>query len=107
MFRRKDVLVPKTEMTIGEFDPSVTGAYRNVKTMPLDIGKRRDLFISLESDTPVDLAVSDRNGRCVAFREKFTSGTVTAKFEENGTAALMLGVFRGDLAKVTIEAWVE
>ena len=106
MFRRKNVLVPRTEMTIGEFDTSVPGAYRNVKTMPLDI-KNRDLFISLESDVPVDVAVSDWNGKCVAFREKFTSGTISARFDDKGTAGLVLGVFRGDLAKVVIEAWTE
>ena len=94
-------------MTVGEFDPSVDGAYRNVKTIPIDVKQGRDLFISLESDSPLDVAVSDANGRCVAFREKFTSGTVSAKIEEKGTAALMLGVFRGDVAKVTVEAWME
>jgi hypothetical protein len=107
MFRRRTVLIPKTEMTVGEFDPSADGAYRNVKTLPLEVRPKRDLFVSVESNVPIDAAVSDSSGKCITFREKFTSGTISARPEEKGTAALMIGVFRGDLAKVTIEAWME
>lgn len=108
MFRRKTVLIPRTEMTVGEFDPEADGAYRNVKTMPLEVRPGRDLYIQLRADAPVDLALSDGDGRCVGFRDGMTEGTFgPLPLSRKETMALMMGVFRGDLARMTIEAWME
>ncbi len=108
MFGKKAVLVPKTEMTLGEFDPTVDGAYRNVKSMPLDARPKRDLFLTVTSTMPVDLAISDSDGRCIWFKDQAKEGTFgPIPLTKKETLALMMGVFRGDLAEMTVEVWIE
>lgn len=108
MFKRKVTLVPKTELTIGEFDPTVDGAYRNVETLPLNVKQGKDLYISLDSDIPVDMALSNSEGRCIGFKDQMRNETFgPLKMTNKETLALLLGVFRGDLAKATIEVWME
>ena len=95
-------------MTIGEFDPTVDGAYRNVITMPLEVRAGKDLYIHLESDFPVDVVLSDSTGLCIGYRYEFSSGTFgPTPLKNKETIALVLGVFRGDLAKITLEVWME
>lgn len=108
MFRRKTALIEKTEMTIGEFDPTVDGAYRNVKTFPLEVKAGKDLYISIESSIPVDIALSNGDGMCIGFKDQFKSGVFgPTALKKKEVVSLMMGVFRGDLAKLTIEAWME
>lgn len=108
MLGRKTVLVPKTEMTLGEFDPSVDGAYRNVKTVPLDVRPKRSLYVKMESNIPVDLALSNTEGRCIGFKDQMTDGVFgPTPLMNRETIALMMGVFRGDLANITLEVWME
>ena len=95
-------------MTIGEFDPTVDGAYCNVKTFPLEVKAGKDLYVSLDSDFPVDMAISNNKGMCIGSKYEFKSGTFgPTPLKNKETLALVLGVFRGDLAKVTLEVWME
>jgi len=95
-------------LTIGEFDPEADGAYRNVKTFPLEVKAGKNLFISIDSNFPVDIAISDGKGMCIGSKYEFNSGTFGPTLLKNKeTLALVLGVFRGDLAKVTLEVWME
>ena len=102
----KKNMVFDTSISIGEFDPSVDGAYRNVKTFPLNV-KKGELFISVNSDKPVDIAVSNSDGICIKFKESILCDTIgpieTVKKE---TMALIVGTFRGDKAELRIEAWM-
>jgi len=96
------------EMTVGEFDIEADGAYRNVKSFPLAVRSGKDLFVSVDSDKPVDIALSNEAGKCIGFKEnvqKDTFGPTHLKNKE--TIALVVGVFRGDLAKLKIEVWME
>jgi len=104
MIRR---MLMETETTVGEFDPSADGAYRNVKTFPLDVKPRKDLCIRLESDIRIDLALSGSDGKCVLFKEGVTEGTFRIRTERKETLMLAAGVFRGDLAKIKVSAWLE
>ena len=95
-------------MTIGEFDLEADGAYRNVKTFPLEVKAGKNLYVSLDSNFPVDLAISDGKGMCIGSKYEFTKGTFGPTLLKNKeTLALVLGVFRGDLAKITLEVWME
>jgi hypothetical protein len=61
----------------------------------------------LESDIPVDLALSDSGGKCVMFKEKITNGTFSVRTTRKETMMLAVGVFRGDLAQIKVSAWQE
>lgn len=105
MFRKTLI---DSEMTVGEFDITVDGAYRNVKTMPLDVKGKKALFLSIVSDTPVDLAISNEDGKCIWFKDHVTEGMFgPIPLARKETLALLMGVFRGDLAKMSVKAWME
>ena len=104
----KETVLMDTSVSLGEFDPYADGAYRNVKSFPLEVRPGRKLFVSVISDNPVDVALSNSDGICIKFKDSILNGTVgpvdTVKKE---TIALVLGVFRGDRAEVRIRAWTE
>ncbi|MCL2142713.1 MAG: hypothetical protein FWH44_00405 [Methanomassiliicoccaceae archaeon] len=105
MFRRKNEILDIT-ITIGEFDPSADGAYRNVKTFPLNV-RQGKLFISVNSDAPVDIALSDESGTCVKFRDSILCDTIgPLEIAKKGTMTLVIGVFRGDRAETGIRVWM-
>ena len=108
LFGNKGTILLDTALSLGEFDPSADGAYRNVKSFPLNVKQNRELFVSLNSDNPVDVAVSNSDGICIKFKDSVTNDTMgpiaTAKKE---TMALVIGIFRGDKAEVKIKAWME
>ena len=108
LFAKKENVLLDVSLTLGEFDPSVDGAYRNVKTFPLDVRPGKELFVSVDSDEPVDIAISNSDGICIKFRDSILKDTVgpvgTTKKE---TMALVIGIFRGDKAELRIKAWTE
>ncbi len=108
ILRKRTAVIPVQTMTVGEFDPMLPGGYDNVKTFPLPVRKGRSLSVKVEADHPVDVAVSGPDGRVIRFEEGMTSGTLgPIVFEEKCTAALMIGVFRGDKSRLELEAWTE
>ena len=108
MFGKKTVLVEHQNLTVGEFNIEVNGAYDNIKTFRLDVKKGRKLFISIKSDTGVDVSVVDTKGMNISFSEATKDKIIgPIAIQEKGTMALILGVYRGDLAHVELEAWME
>ena len=105
---KKGTVLMDDSLTVGEFDPSADGAYRNVKTFPLEVKQGKKLFVSVDSDNPVDVALSNGDGICIKFKESVVKDTIgpliTTKKE---TIALVLGVFRGDKAELKVKAWTE
>ncbi len=100
--------MPVQRLRIGDFDPSIPGGYDNVRSIPIQVKKGRSLLVRVESDSPVDVALSDAGGAVLKFEEGMRSGTLGPfPFEDKGTAVIMLGVYRGDKADVELEAWVE
>ena len=55
--KREQVYGPET-VSVGDFDITVDGCYRNVVTIPLDVRPHRMLRVSVKSDHPVDVAVA-------------------------------------------------
>ncbi len=108
LFNKRTVLLEKQDFTIGEFDITVDGAYRNIITFPMKVRKGRSVFVSVTSDNGVDVSVVDVNGmnaKYSAGAKDIVLGPVPVR--ESGTMALVFGVYRGDLAHVTVEAWME
>jgi hypothetical protein len=93
-------------ISVGEFDPSVDGAYRNVKTFPLNV-KKGLLFVSVDSDRPVDIAMSNSDGVCIKFKDSVLCDVVgPVEMTKKETVALVVGIFRGDKAELGIKAWM-
>jgi len=108
LFGKKVVLIEHQSLTIGEFNININGAYDNVKTFPLEVKKGRKLFVSVKSDNGVDVSVVDTKGMNESFSEAVKDKLIgPLEIIEKGTMALVLGVYRGDLAHVELEAWME
>ncbi len=108
ILRKRSPVLSKQTVRIGELDLSLPGGYDNVKTFPLKVRKGRGLTVKVESDAPVDMAVSGPDGRVLDFKEGISDGILgPIPFTETCTAALLLGVYRGDRAELEIEAWQE
>ncbi len=106
--RKKTILLEKQSITVGEFDISVDGAYRNIKTFPLNVKKDRDVYVHVTSDNGADVSIVGLDGRNAKFIEGTKDavlGPVNAK--DKGTMALVIGVPYGSLSNVEIEAWME
>jgi len=100
---KKELL--NVSLTLGEFDPSADGAYRNVKTFPLSV-TRGKLFISVTSDRPVDIAISNSDGICIKFKDSILCDVLTAETAKKENVTIFAGVFRGDKAELSIKAWM-
>ena len=108
LFGKKVTLIEHQNVTVGEFNINIDGAYDNVKTFRLDVKKGRRLFISVRSDNGVDVSIVDTKGMNESFSEAVTDKLIgPLEITEKGTMALILGVYRGDLAHVELEAWME
>ena len=108
LFDRKDILVEHQNLTVGEFNINIDGAYDNVRTFPLEVRKGKNVFVSVKSDNGVDVCVVGTDGmnqKFSAAAKDVTLGPIPVK--EKGTMSLVLAVFRGDLAHVEVEAWME
>ncbi len=105
--RREQVYGPET-VSVGDLDLTVDGCYRNVVTIPLDVRPRRALYVHADSDFPVDVVVASETGAAVGHREGVRDATLgpysTGKLRNMG---IILGLYPGDKAKVTLEAWME
>ena len=106
LFGKKENVLLETSLSIGEFDPSAEGAYRNVKTFPLNVNKGR-LSVSVDSSCPIDLALSNSDGVCIKFKDSLTKGTIAVETKKKETIALVLGIYRGDKADLSVKAWME
>ena len=94
-------------VSVGDLDLSVDGCYRNVVTIPLDVKPNRFLHVHMTSDNPVDIVVANDDNSAAGHKEGQTDVELgpysTGKSNSMG---IILGVFRGDKAKVNLEAWM-
>jgi len=102
----RNVILMDSLISIGEFNPKTDGAYDNVKTFPLKV-KRGKLFVCVESNNPVDIAVSNSDGTCIKFKKSVTNDTIVTELMKKETLALVIGIFRGDKAELRLKAWME
>lgn len=108
LFDKREIVYGPETVSVGDLDYSVEGCYRNVVTIPLTVKPKRMLRIRIDSDAPVDVVVANENRSSVEHREGVRMGEFgpydTGKAKSMG---IILGVFRGDKAKVNVEAWVD
>ncbi|MDR0778213.1 MAG: hypothetical protein LBE48_02080 [Methanomassiliicoccaceae archaeon] len=107
MLGKKGTVLLDDRLTLGEFDPSAEGAYRNVKSFPLQVKQGKKLFVSVNSDNPVDVALSDSDGICIKFKGSILNDTIDIETTKKGVFALILGIFRGDKAELKVKVWTE
>lgn len=107
MNSRETVYGPETVL-VGEFDPTVDGCYRNVVTIALDVKPRRKLRVRVASDHPVDVVVAREDHSAAGHKDRVMEA-VLGPFEtgRSRSMGILLGVFRGDKANVTVEAWTD
>ncbi|MDO5862339.1 MAG: hypothetical protein Q4Q58_06080 [Thermoplasmata archaeon] len=105
--KREQVYGPET-LSVGDFDPTVDGCYRNVVTIPLTVRPRRVLRVKVSSDHPVDVVVA-REDRSSAGHRDGVMEAVLGPFDtgKSSSMGILLGVYKGDKAKVTVEAWTD
>jgi len=107
LLSKKEILLDTT-LSLGEFDPHVPGAYRNVISYPLNAKQGKDLFVTVNANNPVDIALSDSDGICIKFKDSILSDTIgPIAVSKKGTVALVLGIYRGDTAELSVKAWTE
>ena len=98
---------PET-ISVGDFDPTVDGCYRNVEIRTLQVKPKHLLYVRIKSDFPVDVAVANEDNSAAGHKNGVTDDVLgpfsTQKFS---TMGLFLGVFRGDKAKVDVDIWME
>ncbi len=105
---KKIILLEKQKLTVGEFDINVEGAYKNIKTFPLEVKKGKSINVRVISDNGVDVSIVGLDGRNAKFKECVKDGIVGPVVSDGkGTMALILGVPYGSLSNVEIEAWME
>jgi len=105
--KRSTVYGPET-IVIGEFDSTADGFYRNVVTIPLTVKPKHLLYVKVTADKPVDIVVARSNGSAVQHKDGQTD-IVMGPYptEKEDSMGIIIGVFRGDRATATVEAWME
>lgn len=95
-------------LSLGEFDPSADGFYRNVKTFSFKVKKRRTISISITSGIPVDIVVANEKGATVSYKPGVKEGTIgPIPTDDNKEMTLVLGVYPGDKTAVNAEVWMD
>ncbi len=105
--KREQVYGPET-VSVGDFDITVDGCYRNVVTIPLEVRPHRLLRVSVKSNHPVDVVVA-REDRSSAGHKDGVMDAVLGPFDtgKSKSMGILLGVYKGDKASVVLEAWTD
>ncbi|MCL2032984.1 MAG: hypothetical protein FWG96_06955 [Methanomassiliicoccaceae archaeon] len=108
MFNGTELVFKIDGLTLGEFDPSAEGFYKNVQTFAFKVKKRRAIRMDIKADVPVDIAVADENGSSVSYKQAVKEGMIGPfPTEGNREMGMILGIHPGDKATVSVEVWME
>lgn len=108
IFDSKVVVLEKKDISVGAFDLTADGFYRNVITLPFKVKKRRAVYVNISADNPVDIAVANENGSSVAHKQFVTEGSLgPVPTGNNSEMGLFIAVYPGDKATVNAEVWME
>jgi hypothetical protein len=93
---------------LGEFDISAEGLYRNVQSFPFKVKKRRAIKINVTSSDPIDVAVANERGSSVFHKQAVREGVLGPILtEDNKEMGVVIGIYKGDKATVSVEIWME
>ena len=105
--KRVNVFGPEV-VSVGDLDYTVDGCYRNIVPIPLDVKPNRLLYVKVSSDNPVDVVVAHDDNSAAGHKEGVTDIQLGPFSTGKSTSmGIILGIFRGDKAKVNVEAWME
>lgn len=108
LFEKEIHVLSKDSVSVGDFDPTVDGCYRNVVTFPFDVRKNRVLYVKAVSDNPVDIAIANSDGSSAKHAEKITDSVIgPIPTGGNTEMGILIGLFPGDKAKVSFDIWME
>jgi len=95
-------------LVLGEFDPSVDGFYKNVQTFSFKVKKRKVIRINISANAPVDVAVANEKGASISYKQAIKEGTIgPVPTEDNKEMGIIVGVYKGDKATVSMDVWME
>jgi len=108
LFSEREQVFKTEGLTLGEFDPSADGFYRNVQSFPFRVKKRKLIWISISSDAPVDVAIANEKGESISYKQAVKEGVVgPVPTNSNKEMGVILGVYKGDKATVSVDIWME
>jgi len=108
VFSEREQVFKAEGFALGEFDPTVDGFYKNVQTFSFKVKKRRAISINISSDAPVDVAVANEKGSSVSYKQAVKEGTIgPVPTDDNKEMGVIVGIYKGDRATVSIEIWME
>jgi len=108
VFGGKEQIFKMERFALGEFDRSVDGFYKNVQTFSFGVKKKRAITVKISADVPVDVAVANEKGSSVTYKQSIKEGTVgPVPTEDNREMGLIVGIYKGDKATVSVEVWME
>lgn len=108
LFDKREQVYGPEAVSVGDFDITVDGCYRNVVTIPLEVRPHRLLRVSVKSNHPVDVVVA-REDRSSAGHKDGVMDAVLGPFDtgKSKSMGILLGVYKGDKASVVVEAWTD
>ena len=93
---------------LGEFDPSAYNFYKNVKSFTFNVKKKRTVKAEVKADNPIDIAFMNENGRSLLHKQGIKEGTIgPVPTEDNKEMRIIMGIYPGDKATVSVEVWME
>lgn len=104
--KRVQVYGPTT-VSVGDFDPTVDGCYRNVVTIPLDVKPKRRLHVKMSSDHPVDLVVAREDRSAAGHKDQVMQAEMAFDTGKSTSMGILVGVYRGDKAMVNLDVWMD
>lgn len=104
MFDKSVVVFESKGMVLGEFDPTVSGCYRNVKTFPFTVKPRKNIYVKVTSSGPVDVVVANSDSSMAAHKDAVTEVEIgPVPTGANKEMGIIMGVFAGDKVSVDIQ----
>ncbi|MDD2626786.1 MAG: hypothetical protein WCQ63_00345 [Methanomethylophilus sp.] len=110
LFSKPETVFERTDLELGLLNlqsPTGTG-YDNILTFPFDVKPNRMLYADISADRPVDLVLANKDSSAAFHRENITALRIgPVPTGKNDNMGLILGIFQGDRAKVTIKIWMD
>ncbi len=108
LFAKKEQVFGPEQISVGDFDVTVDGCYRNVVPVPFDLKPHRMLYVRIDSAHPVNVVVAREDRSSVLHKEGVTHA-VLGPFDtgRSRSMGIILGVDKGDRAVVAVEAWTD
>ena len=107
LFESTEQVLKIEVLTLGEFDPCVPGFYKNVKSFPFEVKKRRAIKVEIKTDFPIDIVIANERGSPLLHKQGVNNETIgPVPTEDNKEMGIILGINPGDKATVNVGVWM-